>query len=149
MKIEMRQQAMLPRSKSKLILVATLFGVVLGCPNTEGLHAQTRNKIEEFDGWIRFIGEFELYGSQDAMRNDTHEGCISGTFPLSEEMKIARHFNGEHVKVYGRRMHWDLAAPKSPAETLIPYAITYNDAPVKNWCFGDSIIFAVRIKPYN
>ena len=140
---------MLARCKWKLILAATILGVVLDCPSTDGLHAQVRNKIETFDGWIRFIGEFELYGSQDAMRDDTHEGCISGTFPLTEEMNIARHFNGEHVRVYGRKMHWSLGASKHSTEKLIPYAITYKDAPVENSCFGDSIIFAVRIKPYN
>jgi hypothetical protein len=90
-------------------------------------------------GWVRFIGEFALYESEQAAGDRGREGCVSGALPLEQQRLAAEKFEGKRVRITASEVAWELPDP-------LALSLNHAGSPITNWCGGSFVLFASNIR---
>src|SRR5262249_31064847 len=119
--------------------VLGLLSLLGGCAAVEKTARTDRPQGHLYVGWVRFSGEFTLYGNESAFAESRTSHCLSGALPPDKQKEAAAQFSGKRVVVRARVVPWSLPDPQQ---------LTMNNqgSPITNWCGGKEVLFASEMK---
>jgi hypothetical protein len=96
------------------------------------------DRVDQYVGWVRFVGEFALYSDYGAFENSDRDACVSGSLPLEMQRSAAAALDGKRVRIIAKRVPWVLPGP-------LAMSLNHQGSPITNWCGKEYVLFATQI----